>query len=988
VEKLFGLPVGQLMVGLLIVFGLGVLVMAYQALRNPVVFKMGVRNIPRRRAQTVLVVLGLMLATVLFSASLATGDTLTHSIRVNFIRAMGQVDEVVLPEQLNAAGHRPYFDAAELTKVQAALSQSPLVEGIAPIAQEAAPVIDVASGLSEPRVNVLGVDAASMSGVGPLLDEKGELLAVADLAEGEAYVSAELSKSLDAKAGHTLNLYLGAKPTALQVRGVYAEGAHPATELSLVLPLAQVQTITGNQGKINGILINNTGDEIKGAEHTDAVVSALKPLLEGSGLKVNPLKQERLKQADEAGNSFATVFLLFGQFSIAAGVLLIFLIFIMLAAERQRELGIARAVGMQRGHLIRMFAFEGAMYSLLAAAVGSLLGLAVGWVMVRIIMVAFSEFDFTLTYSFNWRSVVIAYTMGMVLTFAIVLVSSWRVSRLNIVRAVRELPEPPRSRRSLWGLVLPVLVIALGALSLVSGLNGEQAAPFDLGASLIIIGVPLLARRFGLADRWAFTIAGAGLVLWWLYAGTLLEPVLPKFKAGIEMFFLSGIMIVLGAVWAVVYNANVLLWAMVSVFGRIKGLTPVLRVAIAYPMSSRSRTGMTLAMISLVMFTLVVMAFITHAIGSVLGDPQKISGGFTVQASTSYANPIADLRPSLAGTPGVNADDITAIGGISGAGVKVRQSGIDGEFKDLFVQGVDAGFSQAITYGFAMTAAGYETPQAVWEALQKEPRTAVVAAWMVPSKTNYNVGGPVPPLQLQGFYQEDKTLPDVHLTIHDPRTGAEHDLRVIGVMEQTAFLLGGLVTSQDTANLTAGQRLPSITYMVRTNDGVDVNATAKALEAGFREHGMQAVVLADEIRKDTGANLMINNLLQGFMGLGLVVGIAALGVIAARAVVERRHQIGMLRALGFQRSMVQAAFLTESSFLALLGIFMGIALGMGLSPQIIKSFQESFPGMKYEIPWGNIVIVVGLAYAASLLTTFLPAQQAARIDPADALRYE
>ena len=44
---------------------------------------------------------------------------------------------------------------------------------------------------------------------------------------------------------------------------------------------------------------------------------------------------------------------------------------------------------------------------------------------------------------------------------------------------------------------------------------------------------------------------------------------------------------------------------------------------------------------------------------------------------------------------------------------------------------------------------------------------------------------------------------------------------------------------------------------------------------------------------------------MGFMGLGLIVGVAALGVISARAVVERRQQIGVLRAIGFRRRMVQ-----------------------------------------------------------------------------------
>ena len=78
------------------------------------------------------------------------------------------------------------------------------------------------------------------------------------------------------------------------------------------------------------------------------------------------------------------------SFSIAAGILLIFLIFVMLAAERRGELGIARAVGTRRGHLVQMFLFEGIAYDLLAAAVGALLGVAVAFGMVLAMARAFA----------------------------------------------------------------------------------------------------------------------------------------------------------------------------------------------------------------------------------------------------------------------------------------------------------------------------------------------------------------------------------------------------------------------------------------------------------------------------------------------------------------------------------------------------------------------------------------------------------------------
>ena len=184
------------------------------------------------------------------------------------------------------------------------------------------------------------------------------------------------------------------------------------------------------------------------------------------------------------------------------------------------------------------------------------------------------------------------------------------------------------------------------------------------------------------------------------------------------------------------------------------------------------------------------------------------------------------------------------------------------------------------------------------------------------------------------------------------------------------------------------QPVPPLAYMFQLKDGVDAETIARALEVTFVKHGMQAEVMADEIRENASASVMINNLLQGFMGLGLLVGIAALGVVAARSVVERRKQIGVLRALGFQKSMVQFSFLLESSFVALLGIGLGVALGAGLSVQIIGAMKEYFASITYQVPWINIMAVVIIAYGASLLTTYLPARQAAKIYPAEALRFE
>ena len=104
---------------------------------------------------------------------------------------------------------------------------------------------------------------------------------------------------------------------------------------------------------------------------------------------------------------------------------------------------------------------------------------------------------------------------------------------------------------------------------------------------------------------------------------------------------------------------------------------------------------------------------------------------------------------------------------------------------------------------------------------------------------------------------------------------------------------------------------------------------------------MATLNLRESIEEAQAAQKALFNLLIGFMSLGLLVGIAALGVISARTVVERRHGIGVLRAIGFSPGMVQLSFLAETSFLSLLGI----GLGLGAGPDLVgRADRRDAPG--------------------------------------------
>ena len=99
-------------------------------------------------------------------------------------------------------------------------------------------------------------------------------------------------------------------------------------------------------------------------------------------------------------------------------------------------------------------------------------------------------------------------------------------------------------------------------------------------------------------------------------------------------------MIVIGATWVIVYNADILLGAVASTLGRIRALAPILRMSIAYPLRSVFRTGVTLAMFTLVVFTIVVGAITTSSFLHAIDNPQAFGGGFDVRATASPASPI------------------------------------------------------------------------------------------------------------------------------------------------------------------------------------------------------------------------------------------------------------------------------------------------------------------------------------------------------------
>lgn len=131
----------------------------------------------------------------------------------------------------------------------------------------------------------------------------------------------------------------------------------------------------------------------------------------------------------------------------------------------------------------------------------------------------------------------------------------------------------------------------------------------------------------------------------------------------------------------------------------------------------------------------------------------------------------------------------------------------------------------------------------------------------------------------------------------------------------------------------------------------------------------------------------INSLLSILYGLlGLAIVIAILGIIntLALSVVERRREIGMLRAVGMVRGQVRRTIYLESALIALFGALVGVALGLSFGALFVHTLRNQ--GLdQISLPWGQAIFFLLISGAVGVLAALWPAVRAARTPPLAAI---
>src|SRR3989454_4775740 len=627
---------------------IGVVLVAVVIGFRPLLARLAARNIGRRKSRVLIVVAGLLVGTAIISSSLVVGDTLSYIFLEDVYARLDAIDEVV-SNSFN--GQLFSFAETNFTEIAAdlAANASP-IDGIAPTLLKVMPVRNVAGNKGNQQITVMGLNASHESGFGPLTLLDGRSVDTDRLLPAELYANERAVADLNATAGQDLTLFYGTTNQTIvhaTVAGIVREAGKAAYESRAILfvDLRRAQAAFNESGAINLIRVSNRRGVADGVAYSDRVTQDLRLSIATRHLllRVEAVKADDTAQAVQVGRDATDLFLVMGAFGILAGVLLIVNIFVMLAEERKPELGVARAVGFLRSDLLTTFALEGTFYAVVAAALGALAGLGLGYVMVYFFDRLVPHGDVVVTFHFDPASVLTAFVAGTALTWITILLASWRVSRLNIVRAIRDLPEPGTQERSRDVLVAGILV-ALGGIALtVWGFAADTGMGKIPGPPVLSLGLAIAAASRGWA-RAAITLAAAFNLAWILLPFTLLNQATDNVSIA---FVMVGVILVGSGILIAVFNVSEALRALLRRANRGAG-RPVLKTAVSYPTDKRFRTGMTVAMFALILFMVTLISMLQGLQAASLDSfVQQQSGGYDVIAYTTSYGEIPNFRQIL-----------------------------------------------------------------------------------------------------------------------------------------------------------------------------------------------------------------------------------------------------------------------------------------------------------------------------------------------------
>ena len=229
---------------------------------------------------------------------------------------------------------------------------------------------------------------------------------------------------------------------------------------------------------------------------------------------------------------------------------------------------------------------------------------------------------------------------------------------------------------------------------------------------------------------------------------------------------------------------------------------------------------------------------------------------------------------------------------------------------------------------------------------------------------------------------------------------AEQEVIIVGILKKIGnpYDDGTVVLPLDTAQEILGIKDSYDMITVQIKEGEDVDQVAEETKTrlrkdrGLKEGEEDFRVQTAEQLAETFNNIfgIIQAVFIGIAAISLVVGGIGIMNTMYTAVLERTREIGIMKAVGARNSDILKLFLIESGILGMIGGVIGVVLGilLGIGASFFAGQALGSNLLKAYFPWYLIVGALIFSFGVGCASGALPALQASKLKPVDALRYE
>jgi ABC-type lipoprotein release transport system permease subunit len=624
-------------------------------------------------------------------------------------------------------------------------------------------------------------------------------------------------------------------------------------------------------------------------------------------LAIKNVKEDALN-AREGITIFTGMFLAFSSAIIIASAVLIILLIMLMIETRSSEIGTLRALGFRIGTINNIFLIEGTILSIAGGFSGAILGFLFGVFLIGGMNTFWSSIveGAQVSFSVTPDSLVLGFCAGIIISIVTMMFAFKLEGKRTVVGAILR---TARKKENRWTALFAFLLLLGG----IAGIAAPFAMNLSLSSELGLAGIGMGPLSLLLAINWLVPIFTKKRIEFFVGIIIVVHTLFLMYyfmdsAALMVLFFLSGFMLLLGFL-LMFYHTILKLDKQrgeKSVSNSSKWLFSFARKNAA---RSPTRTMFTVFLFSLTLFVLVSLNI--NLQGTVIDVDRAISesgGGFHIMGEST--NPIfADLSDETSREKSGISDPV--FNELFIQQFKTRGD-IGGTCSNLNPQaspriiGANESFFDINSFAFISTMDDIDNP---WLSLKKE-----FEGGEIPAIGDYNTL-----VWILGLDIGDNII------VLD-ENGDLVSLKIVGIIANSIFP-GNLIIWDENFDI-----------LYPTNDGFQVflfksqadnlKPQILSLESSLSKYGFDGFTVESVVVE----NILIENtyiaIFQVLLIFGLIVGTLGFGIVASRNALERRREIGMLRAIGFTKKAILKTQLYENSYI----VFVGIGHGLRFFP--------------------------------------------------------